>query len=243
MAGLLGDTVASQEGPEAIAKVEQARRLARDYRRNGDEALAGQLAALVAGLSDDDLGLLVKAFTHYFGMANLAERIYAAEQADDGAESLASALARLKQEGLSAAQLSDLIGRALLMPVFTAHPTESRRRSTLKNLHRLTRQAVGLLEDPDRPLAPAERDALRRATLEEIVTLWQSDDVRRERPSVLVESRRSLFYFEESLYEAVPRVYRALEEALTQAYGPSEVARPCCASAPGSAATATAIPL
>lgn len=171
------------------------------------------------GLRLEDLTILIKSFTNYFGMANLAEKIHAYETRGNTPEldrPLRRAIALLKERGLEPQQLKSFLERSLIMPVFTAHPTESKRRTTLKTLHRLTTQAVQII-DPE--LSPEERERRRLACLEEMVTLWQSDEVRRERPSVITECRRNLFYFEDALASAVPQVYDELDWQIREAWG------------------------
>lgn len=214
LAGNLGKVVARQEGEAALERVEQARRLARDFRRGGDPARLDELGAWVKGLSEEDLVVLIKAFTHYFGMANLAEKLHAHTRSRPGV--LRGALVRLRERGVPAQALRAFFAEARITPVFTAHPTESKRRTTQDNLHRLTTAAAGLLEEG---LDEGSLETLRLRVLEELVVLWQSDDVRRDRPSVLTEARRNLFYFEESLSLAVPELYRRWQHDLEAAYG------------------------
>jgi phosphoenolpyruvate carboxylase len=102
----------------------------------------------------------------------------------------------------------------LVEPVFTAHPTEARRRTVLHKLHRLRLQ-VGAL---DRETSLGERERALERLREEITALWHTSEVRRGRPTVLDEVRNGLYYFEGSLWSAVPRLYRDLEEALRRAY-------------------------
>jgi phosphoenolpyruvate carboxylase len=229
MAGMLGKVIARQEGDASFELVEKARVLAREFRKNHDPAKADELSALVEGLPLDQLNILIKSFTNYFGMANLAEKLQAQESLaldPEASHPLRGAVAALKAKGLNAAELRAFFLNALVMPVFTAHPTESKRRTTLKILHRLTRQAARLAEPG---LSAEAGEARRLAVLEEMVTLWQSDEVRRERPSVLIECRRNLFYFEEALAEAVPRIYRELEEAIALAWGDEAAFHPAAA--------------
>ncbi|MES2201971.1 MAG: phosphoenolpyruvate carboxylase [candidate division FCPU426 bacterium] len=226
MAGMLGKVILRQEGEPAFRMVETLRLLAKDFRKSAQGAKADELARVVEGMPLKDLVVMIKSFTHYFGMANLAEKIHAIDQIEKGSllpggeRPLRAALARLKAEGLSLHDFEAFLKESLIMPVFTAHPTESRRRTTLKILHRLTRHAVHLLK-PGLDVQEAERSRL--ALLEEIVTLWQSDDLRRERPSVLTECRRNLVFFEESLSEAVPKFYRELEWAMREAWGGEDI--------------------
>jgi phosphoenolpyruvate carboxylase len=217
LAGSLGRVVARQEGEAALERVESARRLARDFRKNADPARLEELAQLVAALPVSDLAVLIKAFTHYFGMANLADKLHAHSQPLAGV--LRRTLSQLKERGVTAAELRKHFAELLIMPVFTAHPTESKRRTTQEILHRLTTEAAGALgQDPD----DEEQEQRRLRMLEELVLLWQSDEVRRDRPSVLTEARRNLFYFDQSLEEAIPRLYRHWQRDLEAVYGKAE---------------------
>ena len=217
LASNLGKVVAFQEGDEALAKVEQARRLARDFRRNGDASKLAELSALVRASTLPELVVLIKAFTHYFGMANLAEKLDA--HARGSQDVLRQTLRQLRERGVGAPQLRAFFAEALIMPVFTAHPTESKRRTTQEILHRLTTRAAALLEAG---LDEEEQERRRLGLLEELVILWQSDDIRRDRPTVLTEARRNLYYFEGSLAKAVPQLYRDWQRELAAVYGEGE---------------------
>ncbi|MGH7442932.1 MAG: phosphoenolpyruvate carboxylase, partial [bacterium] len=216
LAGNLGKVVARQEGEPALERVEHARRLARDFRRSGDPAKLDELAAWVRGLPETDLVVLIKAFTHYFGMANLAEKLHAHAGAAAEPGVFRETLTRLRQRGALAPELLAFFAETRVIPVFTAHPTESKRRTTQEILHRLTTAAEGLLEEG---LSEETLEARRRRVLEELVVLWQSDDIRRDRPTVLIEARRSLYYFEGSLSRAVPDLYRRWQADWKAVYG------------------------
>ncbi|HTB34916.1 MAG TPA: phosphoenolpyruvate carboxylase, partial [bacterium] len=103
LASNLGKVVAFQEGDAALEKVEQARRLARDFRRSGDHARLAELAALVRASALPELVVLIKAFTHYFGMANLAEKLDA--HARGSQDVLRQTLRQLRDRGVTAPQL------------------------------------------------------------------------------------------------------------------------------------------
>jgi phosphoenolpyruvate carboxylase len=221
---MLGGVIVAQEGQAALALVERSRRLAKELRATGDELLADELAALIAGLSPRELRGLIKAFTHYFGMVNLAETVERLRVLRERArkhperlrsESIAAAISELQRAGTSAAEIQALLDHARVMPVFTAHPTEAKRRTTLQKLHRIG-DATLRLQSPD--TLPDEQDELRQAIREEIVGLWQSDEVRAERPTVLDEVKNGIYYYEESLVQMVPRIYRDLERALCRFY-------------------------
>ena len=129
----------------------------------------------------------------------------------------------------------------LLEPVFTAHPTEARRRTVLEKLRRL----AGMAEALDDPRVSPREDAVAREGLrEEITALWLTEEVHRRAPGVFDEVANGLYYFETTLWDVVPRLYRDLESALAARLSRRALGR-CrrsCASGPGSAATGTAIP-
>ncbi len=219
----LGRVISAQEGRPVLDLEENVRLLAKEFRQLGDPAQADRLESLVAGLPLPELVRLIKSFTHYFGLVNLSEKIderRARRQGHLAASgprpgSLDEAVATLKREGVAAEDLRALLDRALVQPVLTAHPTESKRRTVLKKLHRIAAAAGHLQEEG---LLAEEKDEWARLVDEELVGLWQSDEVRPVKPGVLGEVRSNLYYFEESIFRVVPRLYRDLEIALKAHY-------------------------
>ncbi len=211
LAAGLGRVVARQEGDATLVAVERARQQARDFRRASDASQLDQLQTDLAGLDNAALVPLIKAFTHYFGMLNLAEKVRA--HALPAPRAMRAALASLPAHGVSGEQARAFLEQALVMPVFTAHPTESKRRTTQEILHRLANAAEGLLRGNGE-----QREEAGRAVAEELVLLWQTDEIRRDRPTVLTEASRNLFYFEQSLAQALPSLYRAWGRDAREAY-------------------------
>ena len=195
-----------------------------------------------------ELRTLTRAFTLYFDLINLAEqqarlrtlRRRAREAPDQPlADSPEVGLGQLRERGLDPDRLADVLGRALVLPVFTAHPSEARRRSVLEKLDSI---AAWLTRLESTDLLPTERTEATDAIASEIETLLLTDIVRDERPKVLDEIRHCLGLVAAPLLEIVPRVYRDLERARREPI-PNRPGKclPYSASAPGSAATATAI--
>ncbi|HEU5097954.1 MAG TPA: phosphoenolpyruvate carboxylase [Roseiflexaceae bacterium] len=227
---MLGNVIREQAGAAAFDLEERVRGLAKDLRasdRPGDTArlaaLQAEMQGLVAGLPLDQMRALIRSFSTYFALVNLSEQLQriwvlrdrALRRPDDPrTESILSAVLGLKQAGVEAPAIQRWLDTALILPVFTAHPTEARRRTTLEKLRRIAdvveRQSAGLL--------PAERVEAERAITEEIVGLWQSDEVRIVRPTVIDEVKNGLYYFEAGLFDLIPRLYRDLERALSQHY-------------------------
>jgi phosphoenolpyruvate carboxylase len=222
----LGRVLTDQSGAAAFALEERVRLMAKELRAGGDEAITRELQRLIAGLSIGEMLSLTKAFTLYFGLVNLAEaveRLRVLRARDQRspltprAESIGAAVATLRAHGIPAAELRAWLEGALIMPVLTAHPTESRRRTTLIKQRRIFDGLLDLSLGA-RLLLPQEKSAAFTRLEREIVGLWQSDDVRHSKPSVLDEVENGLFYFQTVLYDLLPQICRDFEQALCDHY-------------------------
>ena len=214
---LLGETIVEQEGPALLALVEQVRSLAKTGRGEPAVALPARrdLLRLAQGLSLPDARGVIKAFTTYFQLVNLAEeeervrvlhqRAFRAREAGQPggaiAESAPAAIRQLAADGIDAAQMRALLDRLYVQPVFTAHPTEAKRRTILAKLRRIA--AVLSRFDFGELTPEEERDAL-DTVREEIVALWQSDETRLRQPTVLDEVRNGLYFFDDVLFDLAP---------------------------------------
>ncbi|HET7295181.1 MAG TPA: phosphoenolpyruvate carboxylase [Vicinamibacteria bacterium] len=227
---MLGDTIVEQEGSGLFALVEEIRALAKAH-RGGDAVASERLAAVVGGLSLAEAHGVAKAFAAYFQLVNLAEeqervrvlrqRASAGEASLD--ETFGEAVATLRRQGLSADEVQELLRRLLVMPVFTAHPTEAKRRTILFKLDRIT-EALARLDSA--VLTPDERREALLALREEIVSSWQTDETRAQRPGVMDEVRSGLYYFERTLFDVVPRLRAKLARALAAEYPDREFELP-----------------
>ncbi|MEP7116401.1 MAG: phosphoenolpyruvate carboxylase [Acidobacteriota bacterium] len=222
---LLGQTIVEQEGAPLFAVVEEVRALAKAH-RGGDPAAGEQVLARVLALPLAEARGVVKAFASYFQLVNLAEeqervRVLHRRQRDEHAsgtpmaETMRAAFVELKKQGVTAAELQPLLARLLVKPVFTAHPTEAKRRTLLTKLGRIAETLHAL--DFHSP-TPDESAGALRSIREEIVSLWQTDDTRSYRPSVLDEVRNGLYYFESTLFDLAPEIERRFGEALAEVY-------------------------
>ena len=220
LGALLGQVIVEQEGETALDLVEEVRRATIGIRRGGTVADRERLAADLADVGLRDAEVLIRAFSLYFQLTNLAEekqrvrqlrlrqRNSAPERID---ESPAAAVGELERRGLSRERLDELVDRLSVAPVLTAHPTEARRRTLLVALRRVYR-LLDALDDPR--LTPAEDSELRRRLREQISILWHVAPIRVSAPSPLDEVRSAMALFDESLFVVVPRVYRAMSAAL-----------------------------
>jgi phosphoenolpyruvate carboxylase len=220
---LLGEVISESAGPDLLADVERLRHAVIGARTAADRgsaraAAAGdEITALVSSWSWERAEQVARAFTVYFHLVNLAEeeqrvRTLRLRDAGDGAprESLADAVDRLTAEG-GAAHLTELIGGLRVHPVFTAHPTEARRRAVVASLRRVS----GLLTSVDDQRAGAAQQAEdRRRLREEIDLLWRTAQLRVAGMAPADEVRSVMTAFDDTLFRLVPAVYRALDHVL-----------------------------
>ncbi|MEA2289747.1 MAG: phosphoenolpyruvate carboxylase [Solirubrobacteraceae bacterium] len=215
LGALLGQTLVRQEGVELLELVEQVRTLMRSDR----EAAAGVLSQL----DTVSATRLVRAFTTYFYLVNVAEQVHrgrelAAIRAREGTW-LSQAIDRIDAAGHTSGEVASDLRHVALRPVFTAHPTEAARRSVLTKIRRI----ASLLDEWDRVVdpdgVPVDRNAERRVRrrLEELVDLlWQTDELRVVRPNVLDEARNAVYYFDALHHDAVPHTLESLGEELAR---------------------------
>jgi phosphoenolpyruvate carboxylase len=220
---VLGQVIRSQAGEDAFMLEERARALGKSH-REGDVAAGDALAALVSGHSDEQLRTLIRAFTNYFQLVNLAEdneRIRRIRQREAKVHpaprrgSVREAVGLLAQHGLTALEVQALLDRAEVRLVLTAHPTEARRRTVIDKLARI----FTVLRDLDeRELLPNDLERARARLASTVAELWTSDEIRAVSPSVMDEVRAGLIYFSSTLLHVVPQLYRDLEEALAATF-------------------------
>lgn len=220
---LLGDVIRTQAGEDALALEEEVRALGKAFRA-GDQDAGNQLEALVHGCSIEQASVLIRAFTNYFQLVNLSEdnervrRIRRREAADAPSPrrgSVREAIAILKDQGVTGDDLRDLLSRAQVRLVMTAHPTEARRRTVIDKQARVFRVIRDL--DERHPL-PSEVERARTRLAATIAELWSSNEVRAVQPTVLDELQAGLIHFRSTLVDVVPRLYRDLEEAIAEFY-------------------------
>jgi phosphoenolpyruvate carboxylase len=194
----LGDTLVRQHGSGLLDLVEEVRSTTKRLRDSHDPTAADGLVDL---LSEQDLRtaiLLVRAFTTYFHLANVAEQTHRVDEVaarnPDEAEWLAATVDRIAGAGLDRDLVADVVARLELRPVFTAHPTEAARRSILVKLN----QVADLLEARLDPRAtPTEIARIDRRVSEIIDLIWQTDELRLTRPTPLDEARLTVFFLDQ----------------------------------------------
>ncbi|MBL8489868.1 MAG: phosphoenolpyruvate carboxylase, partial [Rhodocyclaceae bacterium] len=217
---LLGDTVREQEGDEVFDLVERIRQLSIRFHRDDDQEARNALAKLLGGLSRDRTNQVVRAFSYFSHLANIAEdqhhirrsRSHAIAGSPPKEGSLARALARALEAGFDPAALAGFFASAGIHPVLTAHPTEVQRKSILDNRWKIS----NLLDERDRVrLTPEEREDHDEAMRRAVLTLWQTRMLRRARLSVMDEVGNALSFYDSTFLRELPRLHNALEDRLT----------------------------
>ncbi|MBO0726420.1 MAG: phosphoenolpyruvate carboxylase, partial [Blastocatellia bacterium] len=229
---LLGDTLKRLGGERLFEIEETVRSLCKQLRgaqsskKTGGEAdaIERELKRLLRGLSLDETIGVIRAFSVYFQLVNIAEqyhrirrkRFYELRTPDQPQRgSLAETLRELRRDFSDADLLQRVVDRLEIMPVMTAHPTEAARRTLLEKHRRIT----DLLADfDDENLAPRRRDELQARLAAEVESVWQTDEVRHTQPTVLDEVNHGLYYFDTTLFDAAPALLDELERQLEESF-------------------------
>ncbi|MEN8115092.1 MAG: phosphoenolpyruvate carboxylase, partial [Actinomycetota bacterium] len=211
---LLGETLVRQHGPELLDLVEEVRRLTKLTRKSPDTgtavAAAGELERLLDGLDLDQTIQLVRAFSTFFSLANVAEQEHRYDQASDGVD-LGTTVDMVLDADVPRDVLEDVVRRLDVRPVFTAHPTEAVRRSVQDK----TREIAFLLRRRrDRTASETDKRRAERRVAELIEAIWQTDELRVDRPTPRDEARAVIHVFDTLFTSAIPQVYDELEHQL-----------------------------
>jgi phosphoenolpyruvate carboxylase len=220
---LLGATLRQQEGVALFDRVERVRALAKQRRSGGDgfEMLVTELGTMPVAEAEP----VARAFAHFLHLANVAEqhhrvrrrRAYQRDpQARPQPASIDEALPRLLAGGIDPETLYRAVCALRIELVLTAHPTEIMRR-TLQLKYQRIAELLALRDRPD--LTPLETEACLDGLRREITAAWETDEVRRERPTPLDEVRSALAVFEETIWHAIPAYLRSLDRSLRRLTG------------------------
>lgn len=213
---LLGDVLREQEGAAAFETVETIRQTAVRFRRDGDRQAEQELDRLLKTLSRDQTTSVVRAFSYFSHLANIAEdqhhnrrrRVHALAGSPPQPGSLLRALLSAADEGLSGEALRRFFDAALIVPVLTAHPTEVQRKSILD----AQREIARLLAERDAPLTARERERNTTLLRAHVTKLWQTRMLRTTRLMVADEIENALSYYQTTFLREIPALYRELEE-------------------------------
>ncbi len=222
--GLLGNILQAQAGDKVFEAVETLRKGYIDLREHSDFEKSEMLSHLIADLDPESITHVVRAFSTYFSLVNIAEESYQhrerRQQVHQGDAlwhgSFDKTLREFRDQGISEQQLQILLNRLAYIPVMTAHPTESKRRIIMEAFRRVF-LASERVDNPN--LSEYERLEIVRDLEAQIQILWKTDEVRVKKPTVADELKNGIYYFEDSLFDAVCTTYRYLEKAIDRVYG------------------------
>ncbi len=224
LGNILGQVIYQQAGPEIFGLEERMRVLTKSRRTRPDPLTDREITELVDSMSVSAQDAVARAFTSYFELINLAEEnhrirvLRERERRAEGeplAESIEAAIANLYRTGVREEHMANLLERLDIELVFTAHPTENKRRTVLSKLRRISRTMYALdTED----LLPREREELLTKIHAEVTALWTTERSRTTKPTPKDEVRTSLYHFYATLWDIIPEVYRNMEKALAKYY-------------------------
>ncbi|MGC8731633.1 MAG: phosphoenolpyruvate carboxylase [Halothiobacillaceae bacterium] len=221
---LLGEIVLEQAGEEVFEAVETLRKGFIRQRQQPNPRTQARLIEVIKELPADKLTQVVRAFSIYFSLVNIAEEEFQHQQRRRMVRrglnlwkgSFHDTLREFSKEGMTAGQLQTLLDNLRYIPVFTAHPTEAKRRTVMDQQRRI----FILSSELDRPgIGDAEYADTVQAIKTHILALWKTNEVRSVRPKVEDEIRQGLYYFRQSIFSAVPVTYRYLEKAVATNFG------------------------
>ncbi|MEN9416828.1 MAG: phosphoenolpyruvate carboxylase Ppc [Pseudomonadota bacterium] len=214
---ILGDTIRQHEGREAYELVERVRRLAVAFRHKRDETAGRTLDRLLKNLTGDQTVSVIRAFSYFSHLANLAEdrhqireRLAQERRGHRLPGSLARTLERLQAADLRADDIAGALDRAWLSPVLTAHPTEVQRRS----IQDAERAIAGLLAERETLATERGREDNEARIRARVTQLWQTRMLRTEKLTVADEIDNALGFYEATFLREIPRLYAELEERL-----------------------------
>ncbi len=224
LGNILGEVLVHQGGNELLEIVEKIRETSKSLRSVFLPEVYAEFKEMIDTLKPDTRHQVIRAFAIYFQLVNIAEQNHrirrkrdyersAGETVQPG--SIEGAIQELKERNFTYEEVQDIVEGLSLELVMTAHPTEAMRRAIL-DIHKRISEDVMLLDNPT--LTFREREQLREKLLNEVITLWQTDELRDRKPTVLDEVRHGMYYFHETLFHVLPDVYQEMERCLSKYY-------------------------
>lgn len=224
MLGALVGEVIREQGGDALFEAVEADRQAAIARRDGSAEGAEKLRLRTRGVPAHEARDLVRAFSTWFEMVNMAEKVHRIRRRrqylNEGTSQpggIVEAITKLKEQGLTLDHLRRLMIQIWIEPVFTAHPTESTRRTILRKHQKIAQLLLGRI---GLSRSAAETRTIWDRIRAEITSGWQTAENSRERLTVADEREHVLFFISEILFQIVPIFYEEIEAALEQVYGP-----------------------
>lgn len=226
LGNILGLVIKEQEGEEIFDIEEKIRVLTKEMRSHYEKAQKDELVATIRSLSDSDLYKVTRAFTVYFKLVNIAEQIhrirrsreykYISDVKDSSEGSIENLFQALGAKDVSYEEFSGLLDKMSIELVLTAHPTEVNRHIVLEKLRRIST----LLGEIDNPLTGTdEKKHLEDEIHAELEGLWQTEEVPPYKLTPVDEARNIHYYFKETIFGALVRIYDKFERKIRENYG------------------------
>ena len=223
LGSFLSDAISRQTGEKTLHIIETLRKGFIQQRQEPNEINKQQLIDFIKSLDNQTLKDVIRSFSIYFFLSNLTEENYLREQRRtlrlqselSWEGSFRRTLLECRERNIEPTQMQELIDQLKFIPVFTAHPTEARRRTTMNLLQSLFAHSNALNNCPQNSSA---YEQAKEQTAQTIDLLWSSDEVRTRKPLVYDEINNGLHYFNASLFNAIPKVYRNIKAAIVDIY-------------------------
>lgn len=221
---ILGEVLVHEGGNELLDIVEKIREMSKSLRAQFVPEIYEEFKNTIRNLEPGVRHHVIRAFAIYFQLVNIAEQNHRIRRKRDYEHSsgesvqpgsIESIVQELRGKNLPVGEVKEILQSISLELVMTAHPTEAMRRAIL-DIHLRISNDVMKLDNPT--LTYREREQLREKLVGEVLTLWQTDELRNRKPTVIDEVRNGMYYFDETLFDVLPEVYHELERCLNKYY-------------------------
>ncbi len=224
LGNILGEVLVHVGGQELLDHVEKIREMSKALRAEFLPEINEEFIRTIHELEPNIRYQVIRAFAIYFQLVNIAEQNHRIRRKRDyessageavQPDSIESVILDWKNQHIPVQEIREMIDSISLELVMTAHPTEATRRA-VHEIHKRIASEVMQLDYPS--LTYREREKLRNQLLNDVQTLWQTDELRERKPTVLDEVRGGMYYFHETLFDVLPDVYEELERCLAKYY-------------------------
>ncbi|WP_260412534.1 phosphoenolpyruvate carboxylase [Alkalihalobacillus sp. TS-13] len=224
LGNMLGEILVHHGGEELLNKVETIRNLTKELRNNRENATYEKLKSEIKSLQPPMRAQVIRAFSIYFHLVNIAELNHRIRRRreyqlfeDQGVQpySIESAVLSLKDHNIEEKVIQGVLDELSLELIITAHPTEATKRTVLE----IQKRIATILKQLDHPqLTANERERIMESLFNEVTVLWQTDELRHRKPTVMDEVRNGLYYFDQTLFDVLPDIHQELEDRLEESY-------------------------
>ncbi|OAS89341.1 MULTISPECIES: phosphoenolpyruvate carboxylase [Metabacillus] len=221
---ILGEILVHHGGTELLDKVEKLRGMAKTLRNQFDEQIYNELKEEIVNLDTPMRKQVIRAFSIYFHLINAAESNHRIRrrreyQLQDNhvvqPASIESAILALKENEIDVTTIQNVLNTLSLELIITAHPTEATKRSVIEIQKRISTILKSL---DNNMLTKKERKKLEDSLLNDVTILWQTDELRDRKPTVMDEVRNGLYYFDQTFFDVLPEIHQDLEEGLVEQF-------------------------